>query len=259
MRRLRLFVLVPLVAAVSTVASIAAPESTTSSPELAAAHGLYTARRDGEAKTAFEAILAADPANAQAEYYLGRLAKRTGDWETVAAHYRRCTELAPTTPLYWADLGEAYGKLAGKASVFRQLGLARKCRTALEKAVELAPNDLEFRRGLAEYYEKAPRIAGGGHAKALEQTAEIAKRDAFAGAMASGGIQVHAKNWAEAEAAFLEAARLRPAAAEPQLALGDLFARIGKKNSARAAYMQALRLVPDHPRAIQGLARLGSD
>ncbi len=224
--------------------------------DLAAAHELYTARRDAEAQAAYERLLAADPANHEAVYYLGRLAKRRGDWAAVAKHYERCTVLAPANALYWADLGEAYGKLANKAGIFEQLGLARKCRTALEKAVALAPDDLTYRQGLAEFYDKAPPIAGGGRDKALTQAAEIAKRDAYAGAMTKGRIQTRARNWLEAETAFRSAAQLRPAAPEPHVALGDLFVRRGDTTAARAAYEEALRLAPDFKPALDARAKL---
>ncbi len=258
MRRVHFPILVPLLA-LTILASTRAAEPALLSPELASAHAHYTARRDADAKAAFAAILAANPNDAVAEYYLGRLAKRTKDWERVAAHYERCTRLEPANALYWADLGEAYGKLAGKASIFRQLGLARKCRSALETAVELAPEEIEYRRGLAEFYEKAPSIAGGGHGKALAQAAEIAKRDPFAGAMTTGSIEAHARNWPQAEAAFRDAAMLRPESAEPQVALGDMLLRAGRKDAARHAFETALRIVPNHPRAVDGLARLGPE
>lgn len=257
MRRARPFVLFSLLAASALPVFAAEPKLAT--PELAAAHAHYTAREDAEAKMAFAAILAKDPTNAAAEYYLGRIAKRQKDWETVTTHYARCTELEPANALYWADLGEAYGKLAGKASVFRQLGLARKCRTALEKAVELAPDDIEFRRGLAEFYEKAPGIAGGGHGKALAQAEAIRQLDPFAGAMTTGSIEAHAKNWPQAEAALLEAAAIRPDSVEPHLGLGELRLRRGDKAGARTAFASVLRIAPGHPRASEALARLGAE
>ncbi len=245
-----------LLAALAACAVLAAEPPATAPAALAAARELYTARRDAEAQAAFERLLAADPANHEAVYHLGRLAKRRGDWPAVAKFYERCTVLAPANALYWADLGEAYGKLAGKAGIFEQLGLARKCRTALEKAIALAPDALDYRQGLVEFYEKAPGIAGGGRDKALAQATEIAKRDPYAGAMTTGGIQTRARQWAAAEAAFRAAAQARPTAPEPHVSLGDLFARRGDPARARAAYQEALRLAPQFKPAAEALAKL---
>lgn len=257
MCRKRCLVTAMLIGMVATTPVVAA-EMGTASPAMAIAIGHYTAREDTEAKAAFEAILAAEPKNASAEHYLGRLAKRSNDWEAATSHFARCTELEPCHAPYWADLGEAYGKLAAKASVFRQLGLARKCRAALEKAVELDPDSIEVRRGLAVFYAKAPAIAGGGHDKALAQADEIAKRDNFAGPMTAGHVESLAKNWGKAVASYRLAAERRPEAVEPQLALGELCLRTGDKAGARAAFAAVLRIKPGHPAATEALARLGS-
>jgi tetratricopeptide (TPR) repeat protein len=248
-----------LLAALASLAALhAEPTVPVSAPDLATARELFASRRDAEAQSAFEQILAADPSNHEALYHLGRLAKRRGDWKAVAENYEHCTQLAPTVALYWADLGEAYGKLAGKAGIFQQLGLARKCRVALEKSVELAPDNLEYRHGLIEFYEEAPSIAGGGHDKAIVQAAEIAKRDAYAGALATAGIHARATNWAEAETAYRAAAQLRPESTDPLAALGLLYADQGRFADAFAAFDKLLAREPDHFAALYQLGRVAS-
>jgi len=242
MRRFR----ITLIAVLAPLAALGAePPAVAISADLALAREHFAARRDTEAQAAFERVLAADPASHEAVYHLGRLAKRRGDWPAVAEFYERCTQLAPAEALYWADLGEAYGKLAGKASIIKQLGLARKCRAALEKAIELAPDNLDYRRGLLEFCEKAPSIAGGGRDRALAQATEIAKRDAFAGALATGGIHARSKNWAAAEIAYANAARLRPAAVEPLAALGLRDVEQERYADALVQFDQALARNPD--------------
>ena len=251
--------LLPLIAALAPLAAFCAePLPAAPSADLTAARELYVARRDAEAQAAFERILAIDPASHEAVYHLGRLAKRRGDWTAVAEFYEHCTRLAPTNALYWADLGEAYGKLAGKAGILRQLGLARKCRAALEKAVELEPENLEYRHGLLSYCEKAPAIAGGGRDKALAQAAEIAKRDPYAGALATGSIHARAENWAAAEIAFAGAAKLRPAATEPLAALGLLYAEQKRYADALVQFDQVLARDPDHLASLYQVGRVSA-
>ncbi len=223
-------------------------------PTLAAARELYTARRDPEAQSAFERLLASDPANHEAAYNLGRLAKRRGDWKAASDHYQHCTQLAPTNALYWADLGEAYGELAGKAGLFQQLGLARKCHAALERAVAIDPDNLGYRHGLIEFYQQAPSIAGGGRDKALAQAAELTRRDPFAGVLSTGTIQAHARNWTAAETSFLTATKLRPDAPEPIAALGLIYADQGRYPEAFTQFDRLLTLAPDH---FAGLYQLG--
>ncbi|HQF39333.1 MAG TPA: tetratricopeptide repeat protein [Opitutaceae bacterium] len=249
------FRLLPLLLLVATTVLHAAPPPAV---DLPAARALFTARRDAEAQSALDHLLLADPTNHEAVYLLGRLAKRRSDWKTVAERYERCTQLAPTVALYWADLGEAYGKLTNKAGVFHQLGLARKCRAALERAVALAPTELEYRRGLIEFYEQAPFVAGGGRDKALAQAAAIAAHDPYASALATGGIHARAKNWAEAEQAFRSAASLRPESTEPEAALGLLFADQGRHAEAFAAFDRVLAREPGNLVALYQLGRVAA-
>lgn len=253
MRRLSLLLFVLLLSV-----SRADPTSPAAPPPPAAARELFAARRDAEAQAAFERILASDPTNHDAIYHLGRIAKRRGDWKTVAEQYERCTQLAPALALYWADLGEAYGKLAGKAGIFQQLGLARKCRAALAQAVELAPDEIGYREGLIAFYEQAPSIAGGGREKALEQAAEIAKRDPFTGALITAGIHSRAKEWAAAERSLRQATQLRPEATEPVANLGLLYADQGRYAEAFAAFDQVLVREPDHFAVVYQLGRVAA-
>lgn len=243
---------------VSLVPARAAALPAGASADLAAACELYTARRDAEAQSAFERILATEPANHEAVYHLGRLAKRRGDWATTAKQFERCTELAPASALYWIELGDAYGKLAAKAGIFQQLGLARKCRTALEKAVALAPDEISYREGLIEFYEKAPAIAGGGHDKALAQAAAIAQRDPFTGAMIAGGIRTRAHRWTEAEAAYRLAAQNRPDSTEPAAAIGLLYEQQGRLPEAFAQFDQLLARHPENFQALYQFGRLAA-
>ena len=208
------------------------------SAEWKAAMELFAARQDGDAQVAFEAMIKADPNDHRALYQLGRLAKRKNDWARVTQCYERCTQLAPNEATYWSDLGEAYGKLAKRAGIFEQLSLAGKCRAALEKAVDLEPDNLELRMGLIDFYKQAPGIAGGSTSKALAQAAEIKKRDAYAGAMATGNLYLYDKDWANAEQAFKEAARLKPENLDPPFALGQMF-------TARGRYAEAFDVFED--------------
>lgn len=64
-------------------------------------------------------------------------------------------------------LGKAYGRLAQSQPWYRAVTLARRCGTALERAVELAPENREALSALARFYEEAPALVGGGADKAV--------------------------------------------------------------------------------------------
>jgi tetratricopeptide (TPR) repeat protein len=227
-------------------------------PEFAAALELFHARRDDEARAALTALLRRDPRNHEAEYYLGRLAKRQQDWKAVAEHYERAAALNPNNPLYWVDLGEAHGMLAQRASMFGALGHARKSRAALEKAAELAPDDIAIRLGLVAFYRQAPGIAGGGIDKAHAQADEIIRRDAVRGHLAKGGLYQHEKKWAEAERSFREAARLAPESLDPPFALGQLNVLRENWSGAFAVFEEVLEDHPDNLAAMYQIGRIAA-
>ncbi len=64
----------------------------------------------------------------------------------------------------------------------------------------------------------------------------------------------------EAALADFEASvRYFPSSADAWVALGDVYATMGSNKSAISAYNEALRYVPDHPGALQGLVRTGGE
>lgn len=243
-----------LVALALLVAAPAGPllrgaEPASDSPALAAALVEFRARRDAEAKAAYEKIVADDPKNDAAYYYLGRLAKRRKDWKEVVRCWEKCTELKPDFGQYWAVLAEAYGRRV-QENVLTFAGNTKRARAALEKSVELEPDNLTFRSGLILFHVRVPGLLGGSIAKAREQAEEIRKRDAAAGWLALGKIELHERNWAEAEKDFLAAAEAKPESIEPPVALAQLLLERGRAADALARLDELLARQPDHAAAL---------
>ncbi|HEY0863779.1 MAG TPA: tetratricopeptide repeat protein [Lacunisphaera sp.] len=261
-----------------------------------AAVELYGQRKPLEAQKAFEALAATDAANADIQFYLGRIALQRDDHEKAVACLEKAVALSPADARYHHRLGDAYGRSAQKAGMFSKMGLAGKCRTAYEKAVELDPKNIDARFSLLGFYQQAPGIVGGGLDKALAQAQEIKRLDAARGRMAIAGVYVIEKKYAQAFAEFDEALQERPgdyaalfqtgrlAAITGERLAGGLAAlqqclaqtppenqpghaaahwRIGnileKQNDpagARAAYEAALRIDPKFPQALEALKKL---
>lgn len=222
---------------------------------------LFESRRLEEARKFFEPYVAKNPGDAQAAYYLGRTLFALGRFEPASEQLEKSAAIRPDSDtLLW--LGRAYGQHAMQVSVFRQAGLARKCREAWERAVALDPDNLNVREDLIQYYLRAPGFMGGGLEKAREQAAEIRKRDAVRGSLAAVTIHLHQKNNAAAEKELAEAIRHIPADSPASLGLfhyrlGTIYDRQGNKALARTHYRKALELDKGLKEAKEALAKPG--
>jgi tetratricopeptide (TPR) repeat protein len=261
-----------------------------------AAVELYQQRKQSEAQKAFEALAAADPQNADIQFYLGRIALQRGIPEMAVAALEKAVALSPNDSRFHHRLGDAYGQSAQKAGVFSKMGLAGKCRTAYEKAVELDPKNLDARSSLMNYYQQAPGIAGGSKDKALGQAQEIKKLDASRGRFAFATLYLAEKKYPQAFAEFEEVLKEKPDDYAALFQTGRLAALSGErldhgltvlrqcltmpppegqpghaaahwrigfilekkddKAGARAAYEASLKLDPKFPQAIESLRKL---
>ena len=261
-----------------------------------AAVALYKAKHFPEARTAFTDLAAAEPKNAEYHYYLGLIAERRNETDEAVNQLELATSLDPKNSDYFADLGDAYGSAAQKAGVFSKMGLAKKCQAALEKAVELNPDNLAARNGLVSYYRAAPSFVGGGMSKAYDQAEEIRKRDPLMGANVLGQLYIADKKFDEAFALFEDVLKkspdhylalysigrtsaqtglrldrgeaclrrcleLTPVKGDPGFAavhwrLGNIAEKRQNPTAARVEYETALKIDPAFPQAKDSLAKL---
>jgi tetratricopeptide (TPR) repeat protein len=196
--------------------------------QIAAARALYDARKLPDAQAAFEKIAAADPACADAPYFLAQLALRRNDSDKAIAYAEKAVALAPDNANCQHTLGDAYGSAAQKASVFSQFGLARKCLAAYQRAVALAPASADFHQSLFDYYRQAPGIAGGGTDKALTEAAAIKKLDPLRGRIAFATLYTTDKKYDQALAEFDEVLKDSPDDYAALYQLGKLAAVSGQ-------------------------------
>ncbi len=272
----------------------AAPESSPSA--LSAAVALFKEKQYPAARAALENIVAAEPKNAAACYYLGRTLELRAVPDALAdalRWYEQTLALEPNNTIYLARYGGASLQFASRTS---SLSAARKGRDALEKALTLNPDDLDAREGLMQFYQRAPWPLGSS-AKAAAQLEEIRRRDPTRATTLSilnranakdyeGAFQlcdevlaqnpdnyvalyhygrtadVCGKNLARGLASLQRCLALPPPSpASPSHAdvwrhIGNLEARQQHVSAARDAYESALRLDPGNKQAADALGRL---
>jgi len=207
---------------------------------------LYKAKRFAEARTAFEQLIAAEPTNGSAAFYLGDMALTRDAPEEAVQWLEKATALTPNSSEYFRELGDAYGLSAQRAGLFSKLGLAQKSKAAYEHAVALAPEDLEARYSLFNYCRQAPSIAGGGMDQARVQALEIQKRDELRGALALVELSVAEHKFDEAFATLDTVRRRHPESPLPDYQFGRACAMCGQRlDQGAAALRHYLTITPD--------------
>lgn len=169
------------------------------SPALTAAILLFDAHRVPEARAQLADIVAKEPENIRALWYLGRSDIKMQRREEAATALGKAAELSPLDHHILADYGTASLLRASELGTsFRALGFARRGRTALEQAVKLAPDVVSYREGLVQFYTRAPIFAGGSFDKAYAHIAEITKHDPERGTVIRATTLASEKRYDEA-------------------------------------------------------------
>lgn len=196
----------PFVASALLASAFAATDPAT----LDAARTFFSSGRPAEAQQAFEKLAVAEPKNAEVNYYLGQLANRRNDPEKAVTYFERAIAAEPKVGRHHHGLGDAYGRSAQKAGVLSKFGLAKKCLAAYQRAVELDPDNVDFRQSLFEYYRQAPGIAGGGIDKATAEATAIKKLNPPRGRIAFATLYAGEKKFDQAFAEFNEVLKTNP-------------------------------------------------
>jgi Tfp pilus assembly protein PilF len=164
----------------------------------------------------------------EALHLLSRIAMVQADDEAAADFCRKAVQLRPSSAEYHYCTGNAVRSLVQHSSIFKQPGLSKEAREELTRAIELDPNHLPARLALLDYYLFAPSIAGGSEEKALQQAAEIRKRDAMMGHRAHARIYTRQKKSDLARKEYLDGVREDPKSARSHTALATYLANDDK-------------------------------
>jgi tetratricopeptide (TPR) repeat protein len=171
---------------------------------------LVEAGHDLRVKAILTPVVEAEPSNDVAAWLLSKSLTGLGELDAALKYAERAVSLAGDNADYHVQLGTVLGLMAEKASIFKQLGLARRARKELEAGVALDPQNLDGLMGVMLYYFSAPSFLGGDKAKAADYAARIAKVNAVRGWMARAALAKEQKN-ATAELDF----SLRAVAEDP--------------------------------------------
>jgi tetratricopeptide (TPR) repeat protein len=146
----------------------------------------YRQKRYGEARSALERIVASDPSNAAACYYLAMTLQRVAppSLDSARAWLGKAVSLAPANEGYLAEYAEVTLLMADRDS---SLGLAIEGRNAMARAVAMNPSDLDACETLMLLCARAPWPLAN-PARALGLAAAIAGKDPRRGSAAYRAI-----------------------------------------------------------------------
>jgi tetratricopeptide (TPR) repeat protein len=166
------------------------------------APALLAAGRVDDAITTLRAKISASPNNAEAYNLLCRAYFSTGEWDNGISACEKAVALDPNNSSYHLWLGRVYGEKADSSSFITAASLAGKVRIQFETAVKLAPENVDARRDLGEFYVEAPGIVGGGRDKAEAQAQALAGLDSAKAHWLNGRIAEKKKDLATAETEY---------------------------------------------------------
>jgi tetratricopeptide (TPR) repeat protein len=195
---------------------------------------------EARGRTLARRVLDADPNNAEAFHLLGIVAHQSGNLGHAIEHVKRAAELAPSTALYHANLGE-------------MCRLAKRTDEAIaegQKALALQPDypDALSNLGIA-FYEKGDFAA----AIACYERAMGLKPN-FVQAHSNLGNALRAlKRHDEAVPHYRRAIELAPQFADAWNNLGTTLRDLKNPAEAEAAYRRALALKQDEPETLNNL------
>lgn len=201
------------------------------------------------AKKVFAERIAKNRNDANALFYLGRIAEEQDKFNEAVDWYEKALKLNDTSATYHFWLGSATGALAQRASKIKQPFLARKVKSEFERASQLDPKMLEPRIGLVDFYTMAPGFMGGSTEKAQQQAAEIKKLHPYRGYYMDARIAARQKNVAAEGKAYedaLAAAKIHaPDSLAPWYSLANYYRRNSRYDESFALYDSIMKKKPD--------------
>lgn len=192
----------PIIAA-AALASLTVCAATSAVPTFAA---LLRAHKFADVERIANATLARDPNDADA-----LIAKADaivaldpdGRSDEAVKLAEQCVATHPQDSGCYLAAGNALGAKAQHARPLAAMGYATRIRDDFLKAVELDPRNTDARFALLDYYLQAPRLVGGGKARAQALAAQTEAVDPVAAELMQAQIALDEKAYAKARTALL--------------------------------------------------------
>lgn len=240
-----------LLVAVSMSAAPAALAAERAHPELW--EGLQA--RAPEAVEAIVHAYDAEPSDPELMMLRALAFRSEGDLEAADELAEEAIEAAPEVAEFHSLKAEIMSARVNDISFFRRLGYAKIMLGHFERAVELAPDDIEARESLMGYHLNAPGIAGGDRDVALEQIEAIRALHPARGHLAQARMHLIEDEQEAALAAIGTALETAPEDPEVRMRSGFLYQGMQRWEPAFEVFESIVALDPEHPGAAYQIGR----
>jgi tetratricopeptide (TPR) repeat protein len=165
---------------------------------------------------------ATDTAGAHAAFLLGKAAVQARRVDEAVKEMERAVALDSANWEYHMWLGHAYVRQIGVVNFLKKPLVGRRMGAQYNKAVELAPENVEAAEARLDFYLNAPGIVGGGVDKADAEAKRITTLNVYRGAFATAHVAEHEKQWVRADSVYRALIRDYPDSSRPVAALERL-------------------------------------
>jgi len=146
---------------------------------------------------------------------LAKISIKNGELDDAEDYIEAAVRLNPKDSETQFFYGKIMGLQAKASNIFRKMGYAKKLHKGFKAAVEISPNNIEYRRSLITFHLIAPSIIGGDKSEALKQAFAIEKLDGLAGSCALLQVYAQLEKYEELDSVFNDAVNRYPH--EPEL------------------------------------------
>ncbi len=210
------------------------------------------------AKAMLELAARAKPDDAQTLLALSRAQAGLGDLDAALKSAEALVAAEPNRSDAHVQLASVLGRMAERASMFKQLGLARRAKKELDTALALDPKNLDALYGLMLYSYAAPSFIGGDKLKAQEYAQTMIDVHPARGYLAQARLAKDRKDAAKAEELYRKSVEADAQFYEALTTLASfyLYAALPDYDNAGKYACRALSVDPQRAEAWKILAEL---
>ena len=204
------------------------------------------------------ARIKANPNDAQAHAWLGKIATSFGDLDTAIREGECAVELDSHNAAFHGLLAESYALMADRSSILKGLGYVRRMRREVDAALALDPNSVDTLLLEMIFSWKAPVLAGGDKQKARHIADQLVKISPAWGYLGQARLAQLQGDDAATEAALKKAVEAGPSFYRARVSLAIFYC--GERACpapamAERVAQQAIALDPGAAAAYEVLAR----